>query len=94
MSFFRIVERVDVFMFICVLGWWDRELLVRFVCFLSSFLCFFGFFFYLRRDYMSLSSIGIVLTVEVGLNDGMDSISVFIIHPLWNTEHGSSETGY
>ena len=55
---------------------------------------FFWFFFYLRRDYMSLSSIGIVLTVEVGLNDGMDSISVFIIHPLWNTEHGSSETGY
>ena len=43
---------------------------------------------------MSLSSIGIVLAVEVGLNDGMDSISVFIIHPSWNTEHGSSETGY
>ena len=37
---------------------------------------------------------GIVLAVEVGLNDGMDSISVFIIHPSWNTEHGSSETGY
>ena len=89
MSFFRIVERVDVVMFICLLGWWDRELLIRFVCFLSSFLCF-----DLRRDYMSLSSIGIVLTVEVGLNDGMDSISVFNIHPSWNTEHGSSETGY
>ena len=43
---------------------------------------------------MSLSSIGIVLAVEVGLNDGMDSISVFIIHLSWNTEHGSSETGY
>ena len=50
--------------------------------------------FDLRRDYMSLSSIGVVLAVEVGLNDGMDSISVFIIHPSWNTEHGSSETGY
>ena len=50
--------------------------------------------FDLRRDYMSLSSIGVVLAVEVGLNDGMDSISVFIIHPSWNTEHGSSERGY
>ena len=55
---------------------------------------FFFFFFELRRDYTSLSSIGMVLAVEVGLKDGMDSISVFIIHPSWKTEHGSSETGY
>ena len=41
----------------------------------------FFFFFELRRDYMSLSSIGMVLAVEVGLRDGMDSMSVFIIHP-------------
>ena len=39
---------------------------------------------------MSLSSFGMVLAVEVGLKDGMDSISVFIIHPSWKTEHGSS----
>ena len=76
-------------LFVCWVGG-DRELLVRFVCFLS----FVSVFFDLRRDYMSLSSIGIVLAVEVGLNDGIDSISVFIIHPSWNTEHGSSETGY
>ena len=45
-----------------------------------EWMCFF-FFFELRRDYTSLSSIGMVLAVEVGLRDGMDSMSVFIIHP-------------
>ena len=59
-----------------------------------AFLIFISLFFELRRDHMLLSSIGMVLAVEVGLNDGIDSISVFIIHPSWNTEHGSSETGY
>ena len=34
-----------------------------------------------RGDYASMSSIGMVLAVEVGLKDGMDSMSVFIIHP-------------
>ena len=62
---------------------------MRFVSFLSSF-----HVFGMRRGYMSSHSIGMVLAVEVGLNDGIDSMSVFIIHPSWNTEHGSSETGY
>ena len=65
-----------------------------FPIFVSVFFFVFLFFFDLRPDHTSLSSIGIVLAVEVGLNDGIDSISVFIIHPSWNTEHGSSETGY
>ena len=50
--------------------------------------------FEMRRDHMPISSVGMVLAVEVGLNDGIDSMSVFIIHPSWNTEHGSSVTGY
>jgi len=49
------------------------------------FVCcfFFFFFFFCRKDgYESLSSIGMVLAVDDGLRDGMDSISVFIIHPF------------
>ena len=42
---------------------------------------FLFYFFELRRYYTSLSSIGMVLAVEVGLRDSMDSMSVFIIHP-------------
>ena len=39
--------------------------------------------FFRRKDgYESLSSIGMVLAVDDGLRDGMDSISVFIIHPF------------
>ena len=38
--------------------------------------------------YRPISSVGMVLAVEVGLADGLDSMSVFIIHPSWNTEHG------
>ena len=53
----------------------DREPLLRLVPYLCS-LCFEP-----GRDYTSLSSIGMVLAVEVGLRDGMDSMSVFIIHP-------------
>ena len=67
----------------------ERVDVIKIWCFLSSFLCS-----ELGRDHTSLSLIGMVLAVEVGLKDGMDSISVFIIHPSWNTEHGSSETGY
>ena len=36
--------------------------------------------FWMRHDYMSISSVGMVLAVDVGLNDGIDSMSVFIIH--------------
>ena len=68
--------------------WWDREPFVRFVVSFSSS----GFV--VRSVYRPMSSVGMVLTVEVGLADGSDSISVFIIHPSWNTEHGSSSTGY
>ena len=50
--------------------------------------------FEIRSDHMPMSSVGMVLAVEVGLNDGIYSMSVFIIHPSWNTEHGSSVTGY
>ena len=39
--------------------------------------------FLCRKDgYESLSSMGMVLAVDDGLRDGMDSISVFIIHPF------------
>ena len=44
--------------------------------------------------YCPMSSIRIVLAVEVGLKDGLDWMSVFIMNPSWNTEHGSSSTGY
>ena len=44
--------------------------------------------------YCPMSSIRIVLAVEVGLKDGLDWMSVFITNPSWNTEHGSSSTGY
>ena len=46
-------------------------------------MCFFCFVFSsVERDgYASMSSIGMVLAVEDGLKDGMDSMSVFIIHP-------------
>ena len=38
--------------------------------------------FFRRKDgYESLSSIGMVLAVDDGLREGMDSMSVFIIHP-------------
>ena len=39
---------------------------------------FVGFFFFFYRPK---SSIGIVLAVEVGLKDGFDCMSVFIINP-------------
>ena len=40
-------------------------------------------FFFCRKDgYESLSSIGMVLAVDDGLKEGMDSMSVFIIHPF------------
>ena len=58
---------------------WDSgigNLLMWFCWFPILFTCF-G----VRRGYMSSSSIGMVLAVEVGLNDGIDSMSVFIIHP-------------
>ena len=45
-------------------------------------------------SYCPMSSIGIVLAVEVGLRDGLDWISVLIMNPSRNTEHGSSSTGY
>ena len=49
--------------------------LVYFIILLSFSFC--------RKDgYESLSSIGMVLAVEDGLKDGMDSMSVFIIHPF------------
>ena len=39
--------------------------------------------FFRRKDgYESLSSIGMVLAVDDGLREGMDSMSVFIIHPF------------
>ena len=41
-----------------------------------------------------MSSIGIVLALVVGLKDGLYWMSVFNINPSWNTEHGSSSTGY
>ena len=37
--------------------------------------------FWIMYRYMSMSSVGMVLAVEVGLNDGFDSMSVFIIQP-------------
>ena len=46
--------------------------------FVSSYLCP---MFWMRHSYMSMSSVGMVLAVEVGLNDGIDSMSVFIIQP-------------
>ena len=36
---------------------------------------------WMRHSYMSMSSVGMVLAVEVGLSDGIDSMSVFIIQP-------------
>ena len=50
----------------------------------------FFFLFYI----CPISSIRIVLAVEVGLRDGSDWISVLIMNPSWNTEIGSSSTGY
>ena len=50
--------------------------------------------FFIGFVYCPMSSIGIVLAVEVGLRDGLDWISVLIMNPSWNTAHGSSSTGY
>ena len=65
-SFFRAVER----------EWTWCVCVFVFFCLLFLF-----FFFSLVFSYASISSIGMVLAVEVGLKDGMDSMSLFIIHP-------------
>ena len=61
--------------FVLLPGSGERVDLVYFIILLSVSFC--------RKDgYESLSSIGMVLAVEDGLKDGMDSMSVFIIHPF------------
>ena len=62
-------------LFVLLPGSGERVDLVYFIILLSFSFC--------RKDgYESLSSIGMVLAVEDGLKDGMDSMSVFIIHPF------------
>ena len=61
--------------------WWSVEFVFRNVDGTGVFSVLVYPMFWIMYRYMSMSSVGMVLAVEVGLNDGFDSMSVFIIQP-------------
>ena len=63
------------------LVWWSVEFVFRNVDGTGIFSVLLYPMFWIMYRYMSMSSVGMVLAVEVGLNDGFDSMSVFIIQP-------------
>ena len=80
-SYFSFVSVCRQWMGRGCLVWWSVEFVFRNVDGTGIFSVLLYPMFWIMYRYMSMSSVGMVLAVEVGLNDGFDSMSVFIIQP-------------